>query len=141
MGAATEMDISPLAPFQTECASLCLHRQNVLLEGSGAATRTALRHLAPLLREPIVWCGTDRLQLPTDRAGSLIVEDVGELTEADQTRLLAWIGFNDSRTQILSTSTHPLFAQVACRLFDETLYYRLNVILLRLASTPPVHIA
>jgi sigma-54-interacting transcriptional regulator len=141
MGAATEMDISPLGPFQTEWASLRVNRQNVLVEGSGAATNAALLLLAPLLRDPIVWGGTDSLQLPAGQAGALILKDVAALSDVDQARLLAWIGGEGSRTQILSTSTHPLFAAVACGRFEHALYYRLNVILLRLESAEHVHVA
>ena len=36
---------------------------------------------------------------------------------------------------IVSTTAHPLFPLVARELFDEALYYRLNITLLRLEPT------
>jgi len=140
MGAATETDLSPLGPFQTEWASMRVYRHNVLVEGSAAATGAVLLLLVPLLREPIVWGTTDTLQLPTGRAGSLILRDVAALSSVDQMRLLAWIDGDGSQTQVLSTSTHRLFAAVACGLFEDALYYRLNVVLLRLEPTEPVRV-
>jgi hypothetical protein len=54
-----------------------------------------------------------------------------------RTRLLGWIDGNGSRMQIISTSKHPLFVAVTRGLFDEALYYRLNVILVRVNSNEP----
>ena len=64
----------------------------------------------------------------------MILRDVTGLTASDQKRLLAWIGSTGSLTQIVSTTERPMFALVAQGLFDEALYYRLNVILIRVES-------
>jgi len=55
--------------------------------------------------------------------------------------LLAWLGGPEPRTQIVSTTEHSLFAVVARGPFNETLYYRLNIVLLRVGSVASAGLA
>jgi sigma54-dependent transcription regulator len=135
MNTATETDVSWLESLQTEWTILRGCRHNVLLEGPVAATDAALRLLQPHIRGPIRWNGPQPpLNLPTGEIGALILRGIADLSAGDQTRLLVWLGGAGSRTQIVSTTERSLFALVARGLFDETLYYRLNVMLLRVGS-------
>ena len=74
---------------------------------------------------------TARLEFPSSETRSLILRDAAALNRDAQRRLLAWIGDAGLGTQIISTTERPLFPLVAKGLFDATLYYRLNVVLLR----------
>jgi transcriptional regulator of aromatic amino acid metabolism len=65
----------------------------------------------------------------------MILRNVGALTTADQARLLVWLQHEGFGAQVVSTTEPPLFALVAKGLFDVALYYRLNVLLLRIAAT------
>ena len=140
MGAVTDMDVSLLESFRTEWASLRVKRQNVLLEGSCRATNAALSVL-PQMSESILCRPTRTFDLPSAHVPTLILKNVGELGAANQTRLLAWIGGDGSGTQIISTSEDPLFTAVTRGVFVEALYYRLNVMLLRLDSRMSVAVA
>ena len=128
MGAATETDVCLLESFRAEWASLRLERQNVLLEGPCRATNEVLSVLKPETRESVVWSPTRGLDLPRGEGQSLILNNVAGLSAADQSRLLAWIGRDGSRTQVISTSERPLFEAVTRGVFDEALDDRLNVI-------------
>ena len=122
---------APLEEYQPEWASLCAHRHNVLIEGPIADTHSVLRLLQPHIDTPILWKHPHaRLELPGREIGGLILENVSTLSPEDQGRLLARFDAG-SRMQVVSTSESPLYQLVARNLFDATLYYRLNVVLLR----------
>ena len=128
-----EMDriVAPLKEYRPEWASLCAHRHNVLIEGPIAETHTMMRALQPHMAAPILWKRPHApLELPGCEIGGLILENVTTLSPEDQSRLLAHFDAG-ARTQVVSTSEHPLYRLVAYNLFDATLYYRLNVVLLR----------
>jgi len=110
-------------------------RPIVLLEGTAAATHAALVLLVPCLREPIVWKrpGTSP-EREAHRPAALILQDVAALDAHEQRALLAWLDEGDERTQVISTATISLFGLVERGLFDARLYYRLNVMLLRVAA-------
>jgi hypothetical protein len=141
MSGTTAPHISWLKSVQIEWRILCAERLNSLLEGPIAATDAALLMLQPHVTEPIVWNRTQALELPSGQTSALILRDVAHLSAGDQTRLLAWINGTGTRTQIVSTTEYPLFPLVAQGLFDEALYYRLNVMLLRVGSrhSPGLH--
>jgi sigma-54-interacting transcriptional regulator len=132
MGTVTDTDVSLLQSFRTEWASLRVKWLNVILEGSCRATNAALSTLQPQMREPIVCSPAREFGLPSGDVRTLILKNVAGLNAADQTRLLAWIDRDGSGTQIISTSEHPLLAAVTRGTFEEALYYRLNLVLLRI---------
>jgi len=108
-------------------ATIAQHR--ILLEGPAVSIEVVLSFLEPYLREPIMWNhpGT-RLELPADNCGALVLQNVSGLSRHDQARLLEWLNDPAHQTQIVSTTTTPLFPLVCSNRFDATLYYRLNVV-------------
>lgn len=103
----------------------------MLIEGPIAETHAMLRSLQPHMDTPILWKRPyARLELSGGLVGGLILEDVSTLSREEQVRLVAHFDAG-IRTQVVSTSQHPLYPLVAHGLFDATLYYRLNVVLLR----------
>ena len=138
MSAAPPIDISPLESYQCEWRVLRKHRCNVLVEGENAVTKAVLRLLLPYAREPVAWQQPYApLELPDRRTNTFILRNAASLSVNDQARLLDWSGDTHGRTQIISTSASPLFTLVECGLFDAELYYRLNIMLLRLGFTEP----
>jgi len=135
MSVATVTDVSLLALYRTGLRLLREHPCNVLVEGAGNATDAVLCRLQRHLREPIVWYQPPApLDLPGGETCALILRDVATLSRHEQRRLLEWTGERGSRTRIISTTPRPLFALVASGLFDAALYYRLNVMLLRVSA-------
>ena len=115
-------------------ANLDLHltgsrRVNMLLTGTDDLIKAALKRLTPDLRGPIqTWTAPAPVQLPAPtHAGTLILPRVEALSAVDQYRLLRWLEQSSPRTQVISTTTVQLLTRVEAGLFDERLYYRLNV--------------
>jgi hypothetical protein len=104
---------------------------NVLLEGERDKTDVAVLQLLPHLRVPIVYRKAgDELTLLNQC--TVILRDVDTLCKSEQTRLHEWLDGKPDSVQTVSTAQHPLFSLVQDGLFESDLYYRLNVILLRL---------
>ena len=136
MNVKIDRNLAPLKQYRPEWASLCTHRHNVLIEGPIAETHAVVRSLQPHMAGPIVWKRPyAQLELSGGQIGGLILEDVSTLSREEQVRLLAHFDAG-GRTQVVSTSQHPVYRLVAHSLFDATLYYRLNVILLRPGHVP-----
>jgi hypothetical protein len=132
MNAATLTNDSLPEVCQPEWGILTAQSHNVLLEGPVVDTHAALLRLQPHIRKPIAWGWPQPpLELPTKTAGALVLWDVEKLGLADQERLLLWLDESDTRVQIVSTTEQSLFPLVRDGLFNAKLYYRLNVILLR----------
>ena len=136
MSATPATDVWPLESYKTEWSILREHRCNVLVEGGRAATTAVLRLLLPSTREAVVWHEPYApLKLPDRTTNTFILRNAASLSANDQGRLLDWFGDPGWRTQIISTAESPLFTLVQGGLFDATLYYRLNVMLLRVGLT------
>jgi len=126
-------------PQQIDCGlanvslpMLIAARHNILLEGPKAWTEAVLLRLQPHFRAPITRNGSGiAFQLIAGDVGALILQDVDLLSAAEQTRVLAWMGGASRHTKIVSTTARPLFPLVARGLFDDGLYYRLNMMLLQ----------
>lgn len=103
---------------------------NLLVIGADGVVQNILKLLSPALNEPIAtWHTGERLPLPpSQRAGTVILDDVGTLELADQHRLLEWLEEGAGRTRLVSTATTPLFPLVETGAFSDTLYYRLNMV-------------
>jgi hypothetical protein len=108
-------------------------RTNLLVIGDHAATRAVLDKLRLSTREAALsWRPGQALDLPhPGRAGTLILHDVDQLTIAAQGALLRWLDQSAGRVWIVSTTTEPLWPQVESGSFSDTLYYRLNIICVR----------
>lgn len=132
-----EEELRKFSPGLTgEWRSVCTARHNVLLEGPAASTEAVVRLLEPHLREPVAWKRPRApLELPTGECGALVLQDIAALGGEEQTRLLGLLDDGTRRKQVVSTTTHPLFPLVARGLFDEALYYRLNVVLLHVVGS------
>jgi len=114
----------------------CERHHNMLLVGSEAATEAVLVLLEPHLREPVVWKRPRApFEAPPGACRSLVLQDVAALSGEEQARLLGWLDDPSQLRQVVSTTTHPLFQLVTRGLFDEVLYYRLNVMLLHVDSS------
>lgn len=107
----------------------------VLFEGPVAATNAVLLLLQPHTRETIVW---NRPQAPVTsddgQAGVLILREAAGLSLVDQRQLLEWLVREGAGAHIVSTTERSLFALVSAGLFDATLYYRLNIMLLQVGT-------
>jgi hypothetical protein len=55
------------------------------------------------------------------------------LDREEQGALLKWL--ETDRKQVVSTTTEPLFPLIADGRFNEALYYRLNILLMRIGTT------
>ena len=125
-------------PGNKECESLREHSLNVLLEGPMALTDATLRLIVGS-GEQIAWPGSETLGRINTAGQTLILRNVESLSRDDQRRLLGWLGAVPSPLRIISTSERPLYGHVVDGSFDATLYYRLNVILLRFRSKIAAH--
>jgi hypothetical protein len=135
---AADVSLDHLEQYEKDWTALCAKRRNVLLEGSAAATNAALLLLQAHLHQPVAWSQPHTpLRLPRRDAGAFVLRDVAALSASDQARLLEWSERSRSSTQIVSTTEGPLYAQVVRGLFDATLYYRLNIMLLRVGAVAP----
>ncbi len=132
--ALSQADTDRLASTH-EWRSVCTRHHCMLLEGPDGVTETVLSLLKPHLRAPVVWTGSQSpLEFPSGPCGALVLRDVTALGRQEQLRLLAWLNAPRARTQVVSTTAHPLFPWVVSGHFDEALYYRLNVIRLCVGS-------
>jgi hypothetical protein len=123
-------------PSLAEWRSICSSHHNVLLEGPPACTEAVLHLLKPYLDKPVTLKRSGApLELNTSKGGALVMHDIGGFSGVEQGRLLGWLDDPQSRAQVVCTTTEPLFPLVARGLFDERLYYRLNVILLQLTRS------
>ncbi len=116
----------------TAWLSICAARHNVLVQGDAVAIEAVLLRLEPHFRRPVVWNAPEEpLTLPTG-GGTLVLQNVAVLPANDQARLCEWLADGGAVSQVISTNATPLFPLVERGLFDATLYYRLNVVFLRL---------
>jgi Sigma-54 interaction domain len=113
-------------------------RPNVLLIGSDSAVTSFLQLLLPLLQPPVVHSTDGAFALPTGPGGTMILRDVPRLGADDQQRLAEWLADSQHRTQVISTSSCPLYPLVERKVLAAPLYYKLNVITLALHD-PPSH--
>jgi Sigma-54 interaction domain len=112
-------------------------RPNTLLEGPHETTDAIVGEAMEWLAEPYAtWCGAPPVRC--DRPATLLVRSVSALDQDQQQALLAWLDAPGSRMQVISTTTDPLYPLVSRGAFLPNLYYRLNVLLLDVAS--PDHI-
>jgi hypothetical protein len=142
MNGAAAPHIPLLDSYQTELGILRAPPANVLIEGPSAAIDDVLLVMQPQLREPLVSnLSHGPLHLPDGAATPVILKNVAALTADDQARLLAWLQREGFSAQVVSTTERPLFGLVTQGLFDTALYYRLNVLLLRVGAADPLRVA
>lgn len=119
-----------ISAFEWDC--LRAGRHNVLLEGPDDSTDRLVRLLEPWLRRPLLWRPSAApFARPSGECGALVLRNVWALGRSEQAEVLRWLDDPNERKQVVSTTARSLFPLVERGLFDERLYYRLNVILLR----------
>jgi transcriptional regulator of acetoin/glycerol metabolism len=105
---------------------------NLLLIGPDAATSEFLGSLMESLPSPVVHCNGAAPEIPNGPVGSLIVRDVGRLTQTHQQQLLEWLSARSGGARVITTSTTQVFSDVTSGDFSDGLYYRLNTVTLLL---------
>ena len=117
-----------------EWHNVCTRPHNAILQGPEDVTESLLQLLVPYLGTPAIWKrAPTSLELPTAECGSLVLRNVSALDRLGQAAVSRWL--DAGRKHVISTTVHPLFPLIARGLFDEALYYRLNVRLLSVDST------
>jgi Sigma-54 interaction domain len=124
--------ISDLGLGSVSLPTLIVARHNILLEGPKAWTDAVVLRLQPHFRPPITRKQSGvAFQLTGGDVGALILQDVDLLSAAEQRRVLAWMSGGSRHTKVVSTTARPLFPLVTRGLFNDGLYYRLNMMLLQ----------
>jgi hypothetical protein len=117
-----------------EWRSLSTRQHNAIFQGPEHATEAVLLRLQPYLRAPAIWKRAPTpLELPAGQCGALVLRNVYALGRYEQAALLRWL--DAEPRQVVSTTAYPLFPLIARGLFDEALYYRLNVTLTMIDAT------
>ena len=118
---------------QERPAVSCRRLPNLLLIGPEAATRPYLDRLmaSPSVRS----CDSTAPHLPRETVQDLVVRDVERLTPDGQEQLVDWLNGPGFHTRIVATSGKSLYPLVERGEFSDALYYRINMIILRLDET------
>ena len=111
-------------------------RPNVLVIGSDPPVTRVLQVLERVCMEPIVWCDSSSLTLPTRKVSTLAVLHVERLGLVDQQLLYAWLSCAAPRPQVITTASVPLFPSVVRGTFNDALFYRLNEVCLTVREVP-----
>jgi hypothetical protein len=113
-----------------------LKRTNLLVVGDDDATNAVLDELRLGPRDGIVvWRPGQPLDLPSaGRVTTLILHDVDQLTTAAQDTVLRWLDQGAGRIWVVSTSAEPLWPHVDAGAFSDVLYYRLNIVCVRVPA-------
>jgi hypothetical protein len=99
---------------------------DALIVGESRSVSRVLSRAWPTLRKPVFFCERRRLTLPTERQGTLVLQDAHELAASDQQRLLDWLHASARQPRIVATASHQLFALVKEGGFNRGLYDRLK---------------
>ncbi len=128
--AATEASLLLIGEDGTgkECLAREIHRLGTRRDGPFEVVR-----VAGLTEEDAV-TALDGAFLAA-RGGSLLVDQVGELTTSGQARLLRWLEGSGGEVRVMAASRQDLWGLVGAGRFRDDLYYRLCVVPLEL---PPL---
>jgi hypothetical protein len=130
-------DVSPTGPITTwlrpeEWQLLVTARPNVLMEGADETTQAIVCEAMAWLPKPhATWIGSPPRG---DRPATLVVRSVSAFDQDQQHSLFDWLEAPGDRIQVISTTSEPLYPLVARGVFLANLYYRLNVLLLDVAT-------
>jgi hypothetical protein len=101
---------------------------NVLIRAAAPAATTLVAALTLGLREPVqVQEEWNRASAPMH--GTLVLYGVDTLGWREQLEVLAWLDATDGAVQVVSVGNDRIFPLVQRGDFLETLYYRLNTLL------------
>jgi hypothetical protein len=128
---STAPAVPPTAPallpqVRVDANSLAQSRANALIVGDRLAVMRVLTVIWPSLKKSVRWVEGTRLSLPLEPDGTLILEEGDRLSERDQRDLLEWLNVHGQSVRVLTTSSRPLFPLVEAGSFLDSLYYRLN---------------
>jgi hypothetical protein len=110
--------------------ALVATRANTVVVGTEDAALGVWTAVWPRLKKPIYWVEADRLSLPRQSAGTLILQGAHTLSPSAQQQVFEWLDRDARATRVLTTTPHSLFPLVEDGSFLEALYYRLNMLLL-----------
>lgn len=107
-------------------------RTNLLLIADPSEARAVVELLLNRNEMTITWRPGRPLELLPlgQEKATLVLHDVDQMTLGAQAALLNWMNQNVGQTRVLSTTTVPLWPRVLNGSFNETLYYRLNIVCL-----------
>ncbi len=109
-------------------------RANVLVSGPRSVLAAFCETCRQDLQSPVADCDASELR-HVDRCRTLVLWNVEQLTVEGQRALAAWLEEADaSGVQVVSLTTEWLFDAVRHGRFDRDLFYRLNMIHLRLEN-------
>ena len=118
-----------------------LTRVNLFVVGADDLVAQLVSSLWPYLEPPLVVRrrGEPLSRAPTSRpVGTIVVYDVDTLTHDEQQVLNLWVGAGNGHCRVVSTASTSLLPMVEAGLFDDALYYRLNVVTIDLTSPIPL---
>src|SRR5690242_19727745 len=120
-------DVAVVASAEFEAlTSYGRYRPNVLLTGSPPHVTEILIRLLRSAIAPVDACRAGSLALPNRMVGALVIHDAERLGRDEQERLFGWMSYASGRTQVITTTSLPLFPLVVRNEFSEPLFYRLN---------------
>jgi len=119
---------------QEEWRAMVGSRANALIIGGDDLVARLWTSLWPALAKPVCWTRSGALRLPRQAVPTLVLERTNELSQAEQQRLIEELDGEARGTRVLATASSSFFALVGQGAFLETLYYRLNSILLTLST-------
>jgi transcriptional regulator of acetoin/glycerol metabolism len=111
-------------------------RPNLLVLCAGIEPAAVVASLKSWCTGPCLVCRLPgSLRLPAVERGTLLLENVTSMTLGQQIALNDWLAATSGAMQIVSVATESVWAAVEAGEFLESLFYRLNTIVL--AATPP----
>jgi hypothetical protein len=115
-------------------------RVNLFVIGADDMVATLVASLWLYLATPVVVRrrGEPLRLLPSWRLiGTIVVYDVDTLTREEQRALNEWVCGGKGHRRVISTASQSLLPMVEAGLFDDALYYRLNVVTIDLPQPRP----
>jgi len=100
--------------------------------GNGDEIDKVLAQLAAHLLTPVAEWDPTKTGIPERGCRTLIIKHAAQLTGAHQRDLLKLSSESGEPVHVIATSTESVFAAVSDGLFLDSLYYRLNTMLIEL---------
>jgi len=110
-------------------------RQHLLLRCEPGRFAAVAAHVTMFGAPPVRLCHLPGyLNLPPDKRGTLLLNDVDALALSDQIALYDWLGTGAGDLRVISTTRQPLAPLVAGGAFLEGLFHRLGAVQFDLSS-------
>jgi hypothetical protein len=139
----SEVDQRVALAVHADLRQIGMPRANLLLVGLRGPVQNVVDLLLRDRQDPVAsWNPGEPLILPrVQRARTMILRDVGALSNTDQQRLLQWMDETPGWTQVISTSSERLLPRVVAGTFLIGLYYRLNILYVEVPDDADVSVA